>query len=143
MAKSISDLSEKMKDMDFCTMTTVTEDGELSGRPMSNNREVDYEGDSWFFADGDSRLVSDIENRPDVSLSFQGKAGLLGLRPLFIIVEGAGQIVRDRETFAKHWHKELERWWPEGVETVGLTLVKVRASRLHYWDGDDQGDVSI
>ena len=92
-------------------------------------------------ADGDARLVSDIAARPDVGLGFQGKAGLLGLRPFFVTVEGKGEIIRDKAQFAGHWHKELERWWPEGIDTPGIVLVKVHAARLHYWDGEDEGEV--
>lgn len=45
-ALTVSEIAEKMKDIDFCMLTTVTEGGQLSSRPMSNNRDVDYDGDS-------------------------------------------------------------------------------------------------
>lgn len=143
MTITLADLAEKMKDIDFCTMSTVTDDGSIAGRPMSNNREVDYDGDSWFFADAGARLVSDIEARSDVGLGFMAKAGLLGTRPFFVTVEGKGEIIRDKAQFAEHWHKELERWWPDGIDTPGLSLVKVHASRLHYWHGEDEGELRL
>jgi general stress protein 26 len=143
MPKTLADLAEKMKDIDFCTMTTVTDNGALAGRPMSNNREVNYTGDSWFFADGEARLVSDITANPQVGLGFQGKSGLLGMRPFFVTVEGRGELIRDKAAFAEHWHKELERWWPQGIDTPGIVLVKVHASRLHYWDGEEEGELTV
>ena len=42
-------ISEAMKDIDFCMLVSRAEDGSLGGRPMSNNREVEYEGTCWFF----------------------------------------------------------------------------------------------
>ena len=39
---SLSDLAEKMRDIDFAVLSTRTEGGALAGRPMSNNREVDF-----------------------------------------------------------------------------------------------------
>lgn len=145
--KSLADLAEKMRDIDFCTLSTVTDDGSgggaIAGRPMSNNREVDYDGDSWLFADGDARLISDIAARADVGLGFQGKSGLLGMRPFFVTVEGRGEIISDKTQFEAHWHQELERWWPDGIDTPGLKLVKVHASRLHYWDGEDEGELVV
>lgn len=143
MPKTLAELAEKMRDIDFCTLSTVTDNGAIAGRPMSNNREVDFDGDSWFFADGDARLVSDIAARPAVGLGFQAKSGLLGMRPFFVTVEGEGELIRDKGRFAAHWHKELERWWPEGIDTPGLTLVRVHAARLHYWDGENEGELVV
>lgn len=143
MPRTLAELAEKMRDIDFCTLSTVTDNGAISGRPMSNNREVDYDGDSWFFADGDARLVRDIAARPAVGLGFQSKSGLLGMRPFFVTVEGEGELIRDKGAFAAHWHKELERWWPDGLDTPGLTLVKVHAARLHYWDGEEEGELVV
>lgn len=143
MTRTLADLAESMKDIDFCTLTTVTDGGVLAGRPMSNNREVEYDGDSWFFADGSARLVGDIAARPDVGLSFQSKAGMLGMRPFFVTVEGKGELIRDRAQFAAHWHKELERWWPDGIDTPGIVLIKIHATRMHYWDGENEGELVV
>jgi general stress protein 26 len=136
-------LAEKMRDVDFCLLSTKAADGSIASRPMSNNREVAFDGDSWFFADGSARLVDEIAADPQVGLGFQGKAGLLGLRPLFIAIEGRGELIRDKGQFAEHWTKGLERWWPDGIDMPGLTLVKVHASRAHYWDGEDEGEAML
>ena len=45
-------------------LTTHADDGTLHGRPMSNNGDVEFDGDSWFFARGDSRKVVEIEAAP-------------------------------------------------------------------------------
>ena len=44
--------------LDICMMTTRASDGGLHGRPMSNNGEVEYDGDSSFFAREGSRARS-------------------------------------------------------------------------------------
>ena len=64
---------------------------------MSNNGEVEYDGDSYYFSWDSARTVSDIARDPNVALSFQGSAGLLGKPPLFVAVEGTGRIVRNRK----------------------------------------------
>lgn len=137
------DLAEKMRDLDFCLFSTKAADGTIAARPMSNNREVAFDGNSWFFADDSARLVAEIAAEPAVGLGFQGKAGMLGMRPLFIAIEGEAELIRDRAQFADHWTKGLERWWPDGIDTQGLVLVKVIARRVHYWDGEDEGEVSL
>jgi general stress protein 26 len=143
MAKTLHDLSEKMRDIDFCTLSTRTSGGAIAGRPMSNNREVDYGGDSYFFSNGDARTVSDIEAEPQVGLAYQGTSGIVGQRPFFLTIEGRGELIRDKAVFAEHWTKDLDRWFPQGIDTPGLTLIKVAASRLHYWDGEDEGELTV
>jgi general stress protein 26 len=140
--RSLSDISEAMRDIDFCMLTTIS-DGGLAGRPMSNNRDVDFSGDSFFFSDGDSRTVHDLERDPTVGLAFQSKGSLLGRPGMFIAIEGKGELIRDKAQFEAHWQDELKRWWPQGVDSPGLTLIKVHADRLHYWDGGDEGEVVL
>ncbi|MBT2186569.1 pyridoxamine 5'-phosphate oxidase family protein [Sphingobium nicotianae] len=143
MTKTLKDLAEKMRDIDFAMLATHAESGAIGARPMSNNRAVEYDGDSWFFADENTRMVDDITRDPHVSLTYQGKSGLLGLRPLFIAIEGMAQIVRDRSQLEAHWTTGLERWWPQGVETPGLVLIQVIGQRAHYWDGEDEGELVL
>lgn len=143
MTKTIEDLSKKMKDIDFAMLATHTKGGAIGARPMSNNREVDYDGDSWFFTDDSTLMVSDISTDPSVMLSYQGSSGILGQRPFFLAVEGRASIIRDKSKFAEHWTKGLERWWPDGIETPGLVLIKVSGERAHYWDGEDEGDLAL
>lgn len=142
-SRSLQEITELLRDLDFALLTTITDGGALASRPMSNNREVEYDGDSWFFAPEDSRMIADLAQNPHASLGYQGKSGLLGLRPLFVTVEGEAELIRDRDQFAAHWHKELERWWPEGIDTPGLVLIRVRAQRIHWWEGEEEGEVVL
>ena len=141
--KNLAEIAEKMRDIDFCVLSTRTASGAIAGRPMSNNREVDYDGDSWFFTCGDTGTVEDIANDPQVGISYQAKSGMLGLRPFFVTIEGRAELIRDKGAFAEHWTKDLDRWFEQGIDTPGLTLVRVRADRLHYWDGYDEGELRL
>lgn len=144
MPGTLADLAEKMRDIDFAMLSTRAEDGTIGARPMSNNRDVDYDGDSWFFSCGDTRTVADIARDPQVGLSLQGKVGLLGKPPLFIAVEGRAELIRDKAAFAGHWNDDMARWFEEGVDTPGLVLIRVRAERVHYWDGnEEEGEVAL
>ena len=142
-SRSLKDLSEKMKDIDFAMLSTHSPGGEIGSRPMSNNRDVDYDGDSWFFTTQDTGMVTDIEADPNVALSYQGKAGLLGLRPFFIAIAGEAELIHDKTLFAEHWTKDLGRWFKQGPDTPGLLMIKVHAKSAHFWDGEDKGEVLI
>lgn len=141
--KSIEDLAEKMRDIDFAILTTRTDNGAIAGRPMSNNREVAFDGDSWFFALESTRTVSDIRRDPQVGLSYQAKSGLLGLRPFFLTLEGEATLSQDKADFAAHWNKDLDSWFEQGMDTPGLTLIRIAAKRVHYWDGYDEGEIKL
>ncbi len=139
----LKELSKKMRGIDFTMLTTRTEGGVLASRPMSNNGEVDYDGDSWFFTTDDARMVSDIAADPNVGLTLSGDKGLLGKPGIFIAVEARAELIRDKAIFAAHWTKGLDRWFPQGIETPGLVLIKAHASRISYWDGEDEGDLTL
>ncbi len=144
MAKmTLKDLSDKMAKIDFGMLSTRAENNAVASRPMSNNGEVEYTGDSFFFSEGSARTVADIERDAQVGLTFTGAAGLLGGPPLFISIEGTGELIRDKAEFEKHWTKDLDRWFEQGVDTPGLVLIKVHANRIHYWNGADEGEVAL
>ncbi|SKA17849.1 pyridoxamine 5'-phosphate oxidase family protein [Consotaella salsifontis] len=140
---TLEDLSGKMSKIDFGMLSTRTEAGAIASRPMSNNGEVAYRGDSFFFSDGDARTVSDIEGDARVGLTFTGSTGLLGGRPLFISVEGEAELIRDKSQFAAHWTKDLDAWFEQGIDTPGLVMIHVHANRIHYWNGKDEGEVAL
>ena len=140
---TLSDLSKEMRSIDFAMLSTRTEGGEIAGRPMSNNGDVDYDGDSYFFTSEQSRTVADIRRDPKVSLSFQGKAGLLGKPPIFIAIEGRAELIGDKQAFREHWTSDLDYWFEKGIDTPGLLLIKVHATRIHYWNGEEDGEIVL
>jgi general stress protein 26 len=140
---SLDDISEKMRDIDFAVLSTRTAEGAIAARPMSNNRQVDFDGDSYFFTLDSTRSVADIRRDPQVGLAYQGKSGALGMKPFFITLEGRAELIQDKAQFADHWTKELDAWFKQGVDTPGLTLIKVNATRLHYWDGYEEAEIPL
>ena len=140
---TLEDVSEKLRSIDFAMLLTRTESGEISGRPMSNNRDVEYDGDAFFFTSEETSMVADIERDPRVALSYAGSKGLLGQPPVFVAVQGNAALIRDRAEFKAHWTSDLERWFEQGVDTPGLVLIKVHATRIHYWNGENEGEVRV
>ncbi len=141
--KSLADLSEKVRKIDFCMMSTKTSSGVISNRPMSNNGDTEYDGDSYFFSYDNTSKITDIDRDPSVTLAFCEAPSLLGSPGMFISIEGKATLVRNRVMFEDHWVKDLERWFPQGVETPGLLLIKVHADRLKYWDGEENGVLEV
>ena len=134
---TLAQLAKKMQKIDIAMLSTHTDDGQIAGRPMSNNGEVEYDGDSFYFTFDSSRMVKDIERDAKVSLAFQGD------KAFSVAVEGTAELLRDKQEFAAHWTKDLDRWFEDGVDTKGLVLIKVHAERIKYWDGEDSGEVTL
>src|SRR5690606_37282672 len=141
--QSLADIARKMRHIDIAMLMTHGPQGHIAGRPMSNNREVDYHGNSYYFAWDDSQIVRDIEKDPKVALAFQGGRHMLGTPGVHINVEGTATLIRDRKLFLEHWNKDLERWFEQGVDTPGLVMIKVHARRVHYWDGSEEGEIDV
>lgn len=139
---TLEEISEKMKSIDFTMLSTRTEGDAISSRPMSNNGDVEYDGDSWFFAKTDHRAVTDIRANPRVGLTLQGSKSLLGKPPIFIAIEGTAELIKDKAQFKAHWTPDIERWAEQGVDTPDLVLLKVHADRIHYWNGEDEGEIT-
>ena len=137
MAKktSIKKVAKLMRDLDFCMLTTLPMRGGTHSRPMSNNREVEFDGDVWFFSAADSRKVREIGADPRVELSYADPA-----RYLFVSLSGEATIVRDPKRKRALWMKELERWFDEGPESDEVVLIRVTPKTVAYWtkDGDDE-----
>lgn len=139
---TLPELAKKMAGIDFAMLQTHA-GGEIDGRPMSTNGDVDYDGDSWFFTLESADMVRQIEADPKVALAFTGKKSLLGKPPLFVHVKGHAQIIRDRAVMAEHWVPDLERWFEQGLDTPGIAMIHVHAANIHYWDGEDEGELSV
>jgi general stress protein 26 len=134
---SLKKMSKMMRKLDLCMMTTITTNGMTASRPMSNNGDVEYDGNSYFFTWEKSHLVKDLKKNPHVNLSFNGK------KKVYISVSGKAKLVTDRDVMEEHWTKDLEIWFKDGLDTKGLVMIQVIASRLKYWEGEDEGEVVL
>jgi general stress protein 26 len=133
-ALDLETIAQHMRHLDIATFTTVTEGGALASRPMSNNGDVEYDGNSHYFTFEQSRLVADIGRNPQVNLGFEGDDDL------YVAVAGTAELIRDKSAFEAHWVPDLDHWFPQGIDTPGVVLVKVRAARIKYWQGEENGE---
>jgi general stress protein 26 len=136
---NIAAIAELLRKLDICMLTTRAADGALHGRPMSNNGEVEYDGDSWFFAQDGTRKVVEIEADPGVELAFIDTPN-----GTWINVEGRASIVRgDDERKRDLWLPDLERWFPDGPEDPEVVLIKVEAAHIDAWAGENDHSFDV
>ena len=122
-------LRKMVKDIDFCMLTTVDENGGLHSRPMSSNGDIDSDGDIWFFTSASSHKVSEIAKLPKVNLSFADPDN-----QRYVSVSGKAQIIRDRKKIEELWRPEFKIWFPEGKDDPEVALLRVSLEKAEYWD---------
>lgn len=142
MTKTLADIAQDMAGIDIAILSTHTENGEIANRPMSNNGDVAYDGTSYYFSYEQARAISDIERDPKVALGFSSEAGLFS-EGIYVAVEGTAELIRDKTAFLQHWTSDLDKWFDKGVDTPGIVLIKVKAKRVTYWKGRDEGEVKL
>jgi general stress protein 26 len=129
-------VAERMRDLDICMLTTRDADG-LATRPMSNNGQVEFDGDTWFFAARDSAKVRQIEADPAVALGY-----IATERGTWVAMEAEAKIDDDPGHKRERWFDALREWFPNGPEDEGVVLIRATATRVRAWGRDGDLDVS-
>jgi general stress protein 26 len=138
--KSMKSVAKLMADLDLCMFTTISGRGMTASRPMSNNSDVEYNGESFFFTWGKAKLAKDIEKNAHVNLTFTGSKRF---QKIFISVSGNAKVIKDREKMRDHWNKDLEIWFDKGIDTPGIAMIQVKAKHIKYWHGREEGEVKV
>jgi general stress protein 26 len=138
--KALAKLSKIMRSIDICMMITRGSRGSFHARPMSNNGEVDFDGDAWFFSGRDTAKVRELARDPAVSLTYVGGTKQ---KPVWIALSGTASIIRDDDVKREMWVDGLERWFENGPEDPAVVLIKVNARRASWWSYDDEGEVEL
>ena len=134
---TIKDLSKIMAKQDIAMLATRHGD-DIATRPMSNNRDVEFDGDTYFFTTADTTTVEDIKADPRVSVSYQSNED-----DTYIAMTGRATLHTDRDLQEKHWKEQLSNWFEDGLDTDGLTLIKVHAERVHHWCGRSENELVL
>jgi general stress protein 26 len=77
-----------------------------------------------------------------VALGFSSEAGLFS-NGIYVAVEGTAELIRDKATIMQHWTSDVDKWFDNGVDTPGIVLIKVKAKRITYWKGREDGEVEL
>lgn len=134
--KSIAQLKELLEDIDFCMLTTIT-GGKMHSRPMST-QELDENGDLWFFTSDRSRKADELAADNRVNVSYSDPDG-----NTYVSVFGTAEINHDRAKMEELWNPIHKAWFPEGLETPDISLLKVSIEEAEYWDAPSSKIVQI
>lgn len=122
-------VADLVGDADVAMLTTTNAEGRHHSRPMAL-QEVEFDGDLWFFALEDSAKVAQIAATPEVGVSFSDSG-----HHSWTSIAGRAHVVRDRAKAEELYTPVLQAWFPDGLDTPGLVLIKVEADTAEYWEG--------
>jgi general stress protein 26 len=110
-------------------LTTRSAGGKQVSRPMGL-QEAEFDGDLWFFAHDSSAKVAQITADSEVNVSFSDTKN-----SSWTSIAGRAEVVHDRAKAEELYTPTLKAWFPDGLETPGLTLIKIHADSAEYWEG--------
>ena len=128
LEERIAKVGELIKDIEIAMLTTVDESGELHSRPMYTQK-AEFAGTVWFFAYADSDKANDIRREPRVNLGYSKPAD-----QTYLSLAGKASVSFDRAKMEELYNPMLEAWFPQGLETPRIALLKIEATSAHYWD---------
>jgi general stress protein 26 len=119
-------------------LTTLEVDGSLRSRPLETV-QLDSEGRLWFFSEASSPKAARVEagdHRVNVSYADPRDED-------FASISGTARVVRDPEKMRALWSRELQRWFPRGLDDPDLALLEVRIDKAEYWHAPRDENVKI
>lgn len=127
--QQLDKLRNLVKDINFCMMTTIDEDGSLHSRPMSVNGEIENNGNLWFFTYASSHKVTEVNEHEQVNVSFAHPG-----KQTYVSMSGTAQLVRDRAKMQELWQPQLKAWFPQELDEPDIALLNVKVEKAEYWD---------
>ena len=121
----LSHISGLIESIHVAMLTTFDNHGALVSRPMVP-LEMDGHGALWFFTDLRSEKMDHLQV---VNLSFSDSE-----RSTYVSISGKGEIHDDREELERLWTPMARPWFPDGVESPHLGLLKIVPNDAEYWD---------
>ena len=118
----------KIQDIKVGMFTTMCKDNQLRGRPMTTC-EVEEDGFLWFFTSINSKLIDDLIEQDNVSISYTNIS-----KNQYISVKGQAILVRSKTKIEKLWNPLAKAWFPQGLEDPDLVLVKIQVNQAEIWD---------
>lgn len=127
--EAVAKIVALIKDIEFGMLTTTDAEGRLHSRPMSTNKQVEFDGDVWFFTYASTPKVYEIENKPYVNVAFSNPRS-----QTYVSLSGRAELVRDRAKLEELWKPELKAWFPRGLDEPDIALLKINTDQGEYWD---------
>lgn len=124
--EALKKMKSAVDSIGVCMMAAIGGDG--ASRPM-HAADCEEDGTIWFFTKEDADAGQEAAARKKMALHFSSPAKLN-----FLCVLGQSGLVHDKAKMEKLWHPMMKTWFPDGLETPGIALIRVDPDTAHYWE---------
>jgi len=115
----------------ICMLCTMDSSGSLYSRPMAT-QEIRDDLSVYFFSGKDSGKITEIKSDSDVNLSYS-KPGSND----YLSISGSAALIDDMSIKKELWSPMAKAWFPEGVESDNLIVIKVTPSSAEFWNATE------
>jgi len=133
---ALDQLTERIRGIDAAMLTTVDRTGRLHSRPMMTLHNSSEDA-LWFFTQGNSHIVDDVQGHHPVNVSYVDSA-----RGRYVSVSGRGRVVKDAAKKAELWERRLGTWLANGPEDPSVVLIRVEVQEAEFWEWNHQREVT-
>lgn len=134
--EALGKMKSMVKSIKTCMLVTDLGNKPLSAVPMTM-KEVDKEGNIWFFSRLDSDHNGDIAKDNDVQLLFGDTSDME-----FISIYGKATIETNKNILEEFYGKMDDAWF-NGVDDPNLTALKIVPKEAYFWDNKQNKYVSF
>jgi len=128
MKTPIETLIHLTEDIKVAMLTTVTSRGAVQSRPMLA-QGIDENGCLWFFTRADSKKTSEIRKDQHVNVAYVEPKD-----SKYVSVSGTATLVTDPAFMEQLYQPAFNSWFPAGLNTPDLILIRVQAEAAEFWD---------
>ena len=134
--EALSKMKSMVKSIKTAMMLTALGNKSLSAVPMTT-KEVDKEGNIWFFSRLDSDHNSDIVKDNDVQLLYSDVSD-----KEFISIYGKASIETNKDIL-KEFYSKIDDAWFAGPDDPNLTAIKFVPKEAYFWDTKQNKYISL
>lgn len=128
--EALKKLKELVESVGICMYCTMERGAEMASRPMGTAK-IEDDGSIWFFTTDHSGPAENANESNEVCLNYAHIT-----KNTYLSVMGNPELVFDKAKMKELWTPILKTWFPDGLDTPDIALVKVTPSSAHYWDSD-------
>jgi general stress protein 26 len=115
--EALKKLKELVESVNICMYCAMEQGSDMASRPMGT-AQIEDDGTIWFFTTDHSGAAENANKTNEVCLM------------------GNPELVFDKGKMKELWNQILKTWFPQGLDTPDIALVKVAPRSAHYWDSD-------
>lgn len=121
-------LKEKLDKVKIGMLTTEEGDHTLRSRPMFT-AQAESTGVLWFFTSDHSGKVGAIQHDSHVNVGYSDPNS-----DTYVSVSGRAEIIKDKAKMNDLWATPMKAWFPKGLDTPDIALLKITVDSAEYWD---------